>query len=197
MWNDTFFPILLVPKNQNNGLHPSESSDITNTQNRFFGVFSIWTGKWAHGIMRVWCSRKISMKMQKCQQQRVQALAPACASALQVPAAHVRTWQQPGFMICCFDHELCPLVSVSFWELRRHNVLAFFLEGSVAGGAVTAPTAHTTHPSFLRTVHQPGWVKHSSESASGTVDTSHYLKVEKVHFLYQWQKNRAENSSWL
>lgn len=28
-----FSLILLAPKNQNNGLHPSESSDITNTQN--------------------------------------------------------------------------------------------------------------------------------------------------------------------
>lgn len=34
---DNFFSLILfVPKNQNNGLHPSESSDITNTQNWFF-----------------------------------------------------------------------------------------------------------------------------------------------------------------
>lgn len=73
---------------------------------------------------------------------------------LQVPAAHVRTLQQPGFLICFSAHELYPLRSVSFSELRRHNILAFSPEESFAGGAVI-PTAHMTHPSFLRTVHQP------------------------------------------
>lgn len=52
---DIFFSlILLVPTNQNNGLHPSESSNITNIQNWFFEVFfTTWTGKRAHGILRV------------------------------------------------------------------------------------------------------------------------------------------------
>lgn len=190
---DNFFSLILfVPKNQNNGLHPSESSDITNTKNWFFQFccfffFHIWTGKWAHGLMRVGCGWKTSMKMAEVPQQNSSSGTQLC-SCLCKSLQHSENFAAARFSDLFFCSWTLPTALSIILRAQKTQYFSFLLEESVAGGAVAAPTAHRTHPSFQRTVCQPDWVKHSSESASGTVDTRHYLKAENIHFLHQWQK---------
>lgn len=189
---DNFFSLILfVPKNENNGLHPSESSDIRNTQNWFFQFcFFFSTSGLVNELMASWgfdVAGEPPWNWQKCQQQSSGSGTRLC-SCLCKSLQHSENFAAARFSDLFFCSWTLPTALSIILRAQKTQYFGFFLEESVAGGAVEAPTAHRTHPSFQRTVRQPDWVKHSSESASGTVDTRHYLKAENVHFLHQWQK---------
>lgn len=149
-----FVQRLLEPKNQNNGLRPCESSDIINNQNWLLKFFHFWTCNWLLASWWFHMAGKHPWTWQNCWSRELKLWHLTMRLHLQVPASTFQNYVAATFSLLFCSWPLATDTSISFLEAQKTQYMNF-LSKSVAGGAVTSPTATAAQPSFLRTVYQP------------------------------------------